>query len=181
MRLILLLLVAACSPVLAAEDCYITDAADGEVTFRVMQAGAPYIGSFRRFIGEVCFTQGHITHINASLDPSSVDTGLPELDAALKEKDFFAVREFPRVTFVSTSVQSQGGTHTTRGTLEVKGNRHEIEVLFYSLQAGGKMSISGSLTLDRLLYDIGTGEWANTKWLGAEVILDISARLTRKK
>jgi polyisoprenoid-binding protein YceI len=174
-------MVAACSTAFAAEDCYTADAAGGEVTFRVMQAGAPYSGSFRRFAGEVCFAQGRLTRINASLDPSSVDTGLPELDAALKEKDFFAVREFPRVTFVSTSVQSQGEAQVTHGTLEIKGNRREVEVVLRSQQAGGKMSISGSFTLDRLQYGIGTGDWTNTKWLGAEVKLDINATLTRKK
>ena len=180
-RWILLILVAACPTAFADEDCYTADTAGGEVTFRVMQAGAPYSGNFRRFAGDVCFAQGRLTRINASLDPSSVDTGLPELDAALKEKDFFAVREFPRVTFVSTSVQSQGEAQVTRGTLEIKGNRREVEVVLRSQQTGGKMSISGSFTLDRLQYGIGTGDWTNTKWLGAEVKLDINATLTRKK
>ena len=164
-RWIVLIAVAACPTVFAAEDCYTADA--GEVTFRVMQSGAPYTGNFRRFSGEVCYAQGHLTRINASLDPSSVDTGLPELDAALKEKDFFAVREFPRVTFVSSSVQAQSEAQLTRGTLEIKGNRREMEVVLKSQQAGGKRSISGSFTLDRLQYDIGTGDWTNTKWLGA--------------
>jgi polyisoprenoid-binding protein YceI len=181
LRWLWLISVAACSTAFAAEECYTADAASGEVTFRVMQSGAPYSGNFRRFAGEVCFSQGRLIHINASLDPSSVDTGLPELDAALKEKDFFAVREFPRVTFASTSVQPQGEAQLTRGTLEIKGNRRDVEVVLRSHQTGDKMSISGTFTLDRLQYGIGTGDWTNTKWLGAEVKLDINATLTRKK
>jgi len=180
-RWIWLITVSACPAAFGAEECYTADAASGEVTFRVMQSGAPYSGNFRRFAGEVCFAQDRLTRINASLDPSSVDTGLPELDAALKEKDFFAVREFPRVTFVSTSVQAQGDAQLTRGTLEIKGNRRDVEVVLRSQQTGGKMSISGSFTIDRLQYGIGTGDWTNTKWLGAEVKLDINATLTRKK
>jgi polyisoprenoid-binding protein YceI len=180
-RWIVLIAVAASSTVFAAEECYTADAAGGEVTFRVLQAGAPYTGNFRRFAGEACFAQGRLTRINASLDPSSVDTGLPELDAGLKGKDFFAVSEFPRVTFASISVQAQGDAQLTRGTLEIKGNRREVEVALLTRQAGDKMSISGSFTLDRLQYGIGTGDWTNTKWLGAEVKLDIKATLTRKK
>jgi polyisoprenoid-binding protein YceI len=181
LRWTLLLLVATYAPVFAAEDCYTADATGGEVTFRVMQAGAPFSGRFRRFSGEICFTQSRLTHIDASLDPASVDTGLPELDAALIEKDFFAIRDYPRVTFVSTSVQSQGDTQTVRGTLEIKGNRRDVDVVLHLQQAGGKMSISGSFILDRLQYGIGMGDWTNTKWLGAEVKLDISATLTLKK
>lgn len=181
LRRIGLITVAACTAAFAAEECYTADAADGEVTFRVMQSGAPYTGNFRRFEGVVCFAHGHLTRINATLDPSSVDTGLPELDAGLKAKDFFDVLEFPRVTFASSSVQPQGDAQLTRGTLEIKGNRREVEVPLRSQQQGDKMSISGSFTLDRLQYGIGTGDWTNTKWLGAEVRLDIKATLSRKK
>ena len=176
-----LLLAIACPPVLAAEDCYTADAAGSEVRFRVMQSGAPFGGSFRRFSGEVCFNQGRITRINATLNPASVDSGLPELDTVLKDMDFFAVREYPRISFVSTAVQSKGDAHTARGVLEIKGRRREVEVALRSQAAGDKTSVSGSLTVDRLQYDIGGGEWANTQWLGAEVRLDIKAVLTRKK
>ncbi|MGA9666762.1 MAG: YceI family protein [Gallionella sp.] len=181
LRWILLITVAACSGSFAAEDCYTADAADGAVTFRVMQSGAPYTGNFRRFSGEACFSQGRLTRIDATLDPASVDTGLPELDAGLKGRDFFDVSEFPRVTFVSTSVQAQGDAQLTRGTLEIKGNRRDVEVTLHAQQQGDKMSLAGSFTLDRLQYGIGMGDWTNTKWLGAEVRLDINATLSRKR
>lgn len=154
---------------------------NGEVTFHVLQRGAPYTGNFRRFSGEACFAQGRLTRIDATLDPSSVDTGLPELDAGLKGVDFFDVLEFPRVTFASSSVQAQGDAQFTRGTLEIKGNRREVEVPLHTQRQGDKMSLSGSFTLDRLQYGIGMGDWTNTKWLGAEVRLDINATLSRKK
>jgi polyisoprenoid-binding protein YceI len=181
LRWTVLITVAASSTVFAAEECYTADAAGGEVTFRVLQAGAPYTGNFRRFAGEACFAQGRLIRINASLDPASVDTGLPELDAGLKGKDFFAVQDFPRVSFASTSVQAQGEAQLTRGTLEIKGTRREVEVPLRTQPAGDKMSISGTFTLDRLQYGIGMGDWTNTKWLGAEVRLDINATLSRKK
>ncbi len=181
LRLILLITVTACSTACAAEECYTADAADGEVTFRVMQRGAPYTGNFLRFAGEACFVKDRLTRIDATLDPSSVDTGLPELDAGLKGVDFFDVREFPSVTFASTSVQPQGNAQLTRGTLEIKGNRREVEVLLRTRPQGGKMSLSGSFTLDRLQFGIGMGEWTNTKWLGAEVRININATLSRKK
>jgi polyisoprenoid-binding protein YceI len=174
------LLIVACAPAWAAEDCYTADATASEVRFSVTQSGAPFSGVFRRFSGELCFTQGRLSRINATLDPASVDTGLPELDTVLKDKEFFAVREFPRVTFVSTAIQSQGDASTARGTLEIKGVRRETAIQLRSQQANGKMTVAGALTLDRLQYGIGTGEWSNTQWLGAEVKLDVKANLTKK-
>ena len=43
-----------------------------------------------------------------------------------------------------------------------------------------KPVVSGSFTLDRLDYGIGTGEWSDTRWLGAEVKVEFSAALLRK-
>jgi polyisoprenoid-binding protein YceI len=40
--------------------------------------------------------------------------------------------------------------------------------------------VSGSLTLNRLDYGIGTGEWSNTNWLGAEVKVDFREALGSK-
>jgi len=173
-------LITLCAPCLAAETCYRAEAASSSVTFHVLQAGAPYDGRFRQFSGEICFEQERLTRIDATLYPASVDTGLPELDAALKDREFFAVQEYPRVSFVSSAVQSEGDKHTVQGTLEIKGHRREIVLVLHAQQQGDRIKVSGTLTLDRLQYGIGTGEWSNTRWLGAEVGLDIRALLSRK-
>ena len=177
----LLLMSVSVMPAFAAEDCHTADAADGQVTFRVLQDGAPFTGNFRRFSAKICFTQGRITRIDASLDPASVDTGLPELDANLLKVDFFDIGKYQNVTFNSTSVESNGEDITVHGILTIKNNKRDVTVVLHSQQASGKISISGSFTLDRLDYGIGMGEWTNTKWLGAEVKVDINAVLTRKK
>ena len=129
------------APAFAAEDCYTADATGSEVRFSVLQSGAPFGGRFRRFSGEVCFNQGRITRIAATLEPASVDSGLTELDAALQEKDFFAVKAHPRVSFVRTSVQSKGDTHTVSGMIEIKGNRREVESDLRTKHARSKTAV----------------------------------------
>jgi len=180
MRYGLLLLAAICTSAVA-DDCRPVDTAGGAVTFRVMQAGAPFTGAFRRYSGQVCFKQGRMTRIDVWLDPSSVDTGLPELDIALKDKEFFAVREFQRISFVSTSVQAQGDSRLARGTLEIKGRRREMDIGFRIQQGSGRSVVDGAFVLDRLQFGIGTGEWANTAWLGANVQVEFKAALADKK
>ncbi len=179
--LVLLMWACAWAPGAAAQDCYAVDAAASAVTFRVMQAGNPFSGGFRRFGGELCYAQGRVARIDVWLDPSSVATGLPELDAALKGKDFFSVADFPRVTFVSAAVRPKGDMYTASGKLEIKGTRRDVEIEFRSRQAGGKVIASGEFTLDRLGFGIGTGDWANTEWLGADVKVDFKATLERRK
>lgn len=178
-RAFLTLLLALASAHAAAAQCYAVDAALGNVSFSVKQAGAPFHGKFQRFGGSVCLDGDAVASIDVWLEPASVDSGLPELDAALKGKDFFDTDRHARVTFKSDSVQARGGREVAKGNLEIKGIRREVSIPFRLSRAAGAPLVSGSFGLNRLDYAIGTGEWANTKWLGAEVEVDFSAPLTR--
>ena len=175
-RALLLLLALACAPA-AADPCYAVNAASGSVSFRVDQAGAPFQGAFRSFGGTVCLDGNAVTRIDVWLDPGSVDSGLPELDAALKGADFFATDKYPRVTFTSASILTRGSEQVAHGTLEIKGTRREVAIPFRLAGAAAERTVSGAFTLNRLDYAIGTGEWSNTKWLGAEVKVEFKAAL----
>jgi polyisoprenoid-binding protein YceI len=176
-RLALLCLALISLPSTAAE-CYTVGS--GSVSFELKQAGATFRGAFRRFGGEVCLADGSVARVEVWLDPASSDTGLPEIDAALKEKEFFAVRDYPRIVFASRSVEARGDVQGARGTLEIKRKRREIEVPFRLRLTDGRPTVSGSFMLNRLDYDIGTGEWSNTEWLGAQVKVDFEAMLSAR-
>ena len=178
-RFLLVLLVSAALPA-AADECYSVDPAGGSVSFELGQAGSPFRGAFRRFGGELCIAQSQVARIDVWLEPASVETGLPEIDAALKAKEFFDVGGHPRIAFASESVQARGDRQLARGVLDIKGKRRNAEVPFRMGESGGKPVVSGSFTLDRLDYGIGSGEWADTRWLGAEVKIDFSATLSRR-
>ena len=170
------LLCLAIAPLPAAAECYTVDTAASSVSFEVAQAGAPFRGSFRRFGGELCIEGITVSRIDVWLDPASVDTGLPEIDAALKEKDFFAVAQYPRIAFVG-----QGDAARAHGTFDIKSKRGQTDVPFRLATNGGKPTVSGSFMLDRLQYGIGTGEWSDTRWVGKDVKVDFSATLSPKK
>ena len=170
------LLCLAMAPLPAAAECYTVDAAASRVSFEVAQAGAPFRGSFWRFGGELCIEGSTVSRIDVWLDPASVDTGLPEIDAALRDKDFFAVAQYPRIAFTG-----QGDAARAHGTLDIKSKRGQADVPFRLVTNGGKSTVSGTFMLDRLQYGIGTGEWSDTRWVGKDVKVDFSATLSPKK
>ncbi|MGH8736098.1 MAG: YceI family protein [Burkholderiales bacterium] len=175
-RGIVLLLAAASLPA-HAEDCRSVDSSRGSVSFEVEQAGSPFQGQFRRFGGEVCLSGMRATRVDVWLDPASVDAGLPEIDAALKGGDFFAVERYPRVEYVSRSIAWGDQPQIAHGVLRLKGKSRDLDVPFNLLRKVGYVVVSGVLTLNRLEYDIGTGEWSNTKWLGGEVRVKFAVAL----
>jgi polyisoprenoid-binding protein YceI len=175
MRQLLILVLGCGAHAALADECYAVDPARGSVKFELRQAGAPFRGAFRRFGGELCLTQERVTRIAVWLEPASVDTGLPEIDAALKDREFFDVRSHPRIAFTGA-----GERGVARGTLEIRDRRRDVGIPFQLAGHGAIRTVSGSLTIDRLAYDVGTGEWSDTRWLGAEVRVEFSAGLTRK-
>jgi polyisoprenoid-binding protein YceI len=177
LRIIALIAASAALPA-RADQCYAVDSSHGAVSFEVKQAGSPFRGKFKRFGGEVCLLADRVTRIEVWLEPASVDAGLPEIDAALRDKDFFAVAQYPRALYSSQSVEIRGNAQFARGTLQMKGKRRGLDVAFSLQREGAQQVVSGTLTLNRLDYDIGTGEWSNINWLGGEVKVDFKATLS---
>jgi len=64
--------------------------------------------------------------------------------------------------------------------LEIKGKQHDLDVPFSLQREGSNPVVSGTLTLNRLEYGIGSGEWSNTQWLGGEVKVAFRATLSAK-
>lgn len=170
----------ASSPALA-EDCYAVRSAGGSVSFEIRQAGAPFRGAFRRFGGDICLAGDRLTRIDVWLEPASVDTGLPEVDTALRDREFFETARYPRISYTGASADAGAARQLARGTLEIKGRRREVEVALSLRRDGGGPVVRGSFNLNRLDYGIGTGEWSDTKWLGAEVKVDFNVRLAAVK
>jgi len=164
----------------SAEECFRVGRNNDSVSFEVKQAGAPFRGKFRSFGGEICLSEHRATRIDVWLDPATVEAGLPEIDAALKDRDFFAVDQYPRVTYTSRSVEARGSTELAHGMLEIKGKRYDLDVPFSLQSEGDATTVSGTLTLIRLKYGVGIGEWSNTQWLGGEVNVQFRATLSAK-
>lgn len=179
MRAIALIAALASLPALA-EECYTVDRSHGSVSYEISQAGSPFRGNFRIFGGTACLTAERVTRIDVWLDPASVDSGLPEIDAALKDREFFAVKQYPRVAYTSESVEARDSTQLAHGTLRMKGKSRALDVPFSVRRDGADLVVSGTLTLNRLDYDIGTGEWSNTTWLSAQVKVNFRATLSRR-
>lgn len=142
---------------------------EGTVRFEIVQDGSPFQGEFHDFGGTVCRVGNQVERIAVWLEPASVDTGLPELDAALQEPEFFDTARHSRIRFESDSVDLHAGKLLASGALEVKGMSAALEVPFSLEQENGRYRVSGSLVVDRLKFDIGTGEWSDTRWLGRDV------------
>lgn len=164
-------------PAAAAADCWLAVPEASDVRFAATQAGAPIEGTFREFSARICIdsAQPAASHIDVTIDTASVDMGLPEFDAEMRGPDFFDSARWPVARFTGTGVQALGGGRfTTTGKFTIRDRTRDVQVSFTLADD----TIRGQLKLQRLDYDIGLGQWRDTRWVGNDV--DLRFRVTLK-
>ena len=110
-------------PASSHAETYAIDTAHSSVTFNVRHFVSKVKGSFRTFDAKLFFDEKDpkTASVEAAVHVASVDTNNAKRDAHLKNKDFFEVEKFPKMTFKSTKVLSvDGKAFKLEGQLTIK-------------------------------------------------------------
>ena len=177
-----LLLSAALLAIPAADAAdYKLDPQHTSVVFAISHFDLAYVyGMFGEYSGE--FTADPDAPADAefafTIQADSLDTKVDKRDEHLRSPDFFNVKQFPEITFKSTSVKpsDDGKTWNVAGNLTLHGQTKEV-VLPLKLMGTGKgpqgkerIGFTGGMTIKR-------SEYGMTAWVpdvGDEVKLMIS-------
>jgi polyisoprenoid-binding protein YceI len=103
---------------------YKIDAAHSEADFAIKHLAISTVhGSFRGLSGVVHFDPANMAKsgVEASIDVTTVDTGVANRDTHLKSPDFFDTAKYPTMTFKSTSVAKSGSGYAVTGDLTLHG------------------------------------------------------------
>jgi polyisoprenoid-binding protein YceI len=144
------------------------------LSFTASQGGAPFPGEFKSYTAELCLDDKDPSKdsLRVDVDLNSVDSGLDEMDAALKNDDFFDTAKYPKGTFISDSMrQVSPGHYAVTGKLTLKGVTKVITVPFtWTPSKDGKQAkLDAKATLERRDYHIGTGQWDDPQYVGLGV------------
>lgn len=171
-------LLAAAAPAAAAD--YRVDRAGSSVTFKAVQQGARFPGSFERFGGVVSFDPATATgRIDATVEVASVDSGNPERDGVLRTPDWFDVGRFPAARFVATAFRRTESGFAADGELSLRDVRRPATLTFRFTppDGAGRARLQGTLAVKRLDFGIGRGEWSDTTYVGNDVDVAIDVWL----
>jgi polyisoprenoid-binding protein YceI len=129
-RLLLAALTTAATTVVYAESAtYAIDPSHTFVTFEASHFGTSTLrGRFDKKNGAVMIDKAAKTgKAEITIDPNSVNTGVPALDARLKSEDFFNAAEFSRVTFSADKFSFNGDkVSEVAGTLTILGKTQPV-------------------------------------------------------
>jgi polyisoprenoid-binding protein YceI len=107
----------------------LVDKTHSDVTFQVRHLLSRVRGRFSEFEGTIEFDdeRPEASAVRFAIDAKSIDTNQPDRDVHLRSADFFAVDEFPLLTFVSTEITQAGsGSYQVAGILTIRGVAKEV-------------------------------------------------------
>ena len=152
------------------------------VNFTGAQQGTKFNGRFGTFAAHINFdakdpTKGSVA---GSVQLDSVNTRDHDRDAALVDKDWFNVKEFPEAKFESQKIEKAAdGSYQATGKLTLKGTTKPALMTFTFSTApsgGGSAQFAGTMKINRFDYNVGEG-WNDTSWVSQDVAVEIKLDL----
>ncbi|WP_147274878.1 YceI family protein [Ferruginivarius sediminum] len=176
----------ATAPALAQVPKWNVDHAESRVGFTAWQSGTPVPGAFESFKADIRFDRDRPeeSSVDVRIDIASVSTGSMDRDQTIKSPSLFHAREFPTARFKADSfVRGEGDTYIAQGELTMRGETHPVDLPF-NLQIDENVGelravADGEVTVQRLRWGIGQGQWEDTSMVPNDVRIEIRIVATR--
>lgn len=174
------LLVAAPNPVHAAD--WKMDAATSRLEFTATYEKAVAPGVFREFDTRVRFDADKLAEgrVDVTIAVKSADMNSADVNKVISGAEWFDFARFPQAEFHATDIRrTDPGRYLARGMLSLKGVQQQVDVPFSWIETGNAARMEGEFIVRRGAFGIGTGEWAASSVIGAEVSIKFSVRLRK--
>ena len=176
------LLVAVAAPAFAQAPSWTVDKAKSSVGFSGTYTGAAFKGEFGEWTAAIAFDPANLAASSAKVtfQTKSAATNDATKDSALAEEEWLNPAKFPTATFTSTKITSSGGNnYVAAGTLTLKGKTLPVSLPFTLTISGNSAKMSGTATVDRLAYEIGTQSDANGTFVGKDIGITVELVATK--
>lgn len=151
-----------------------TDLAKSAVSAVFKQMNVPVESHFKKFSAAIDYdaARPELAKASVEIDTASLDVGDPDMNKEVAKKEWFNAAQFPKATFVSSSIKPlAAGKLSVAGKLTIKGRSTDVTFPLSVKTDAGKQVFEGALPIKRLTYSIGEGEWKDTSMVADDVII----------
>jgi polyisoprenoid-binding protein YceI len=119
--------------------------------------------------------------LDVTVKVTSADMKNGDVNRAIRGPEWFDFARFPQAEFHAEDIRRTApGRYLARGMLSLKGVKKELEVPFTWQESGNAATMEGEVSVERLQFGIGTGEWANGSTIGLGVRIKFNVRLRKE-
>lgn len=133
-------------------------------------------GNFKIYDANIDFDAKSKTFkaFKATVDTTSIDTGIEKRDNHLRSEDFFSSEKFPKMTFEMTSYKADGDEGEMKGNLTIRGISKPVTFKVEDLGTisdKGKSKVGFSIEgkINRMDYDL---KWNKALELGGVAVAE---------
>lgn len=145
---------------------------ESKLEFIATYEGADAPGQFGQFAVTSNFDPLSLdtSSILVDVDITSASMGNAEIDEAIAQPEWFDAAAFAQAEFRSEKIHATNDLeYVAEGILSLKGVKKPVTVPFRWRPDGRTAEMTGSLTLSRVDFDIGSGEWETEASIGHAV------------
>ncbi|RYY17328.1 MAG: polyisoprenoid-binding protein [Chitinophagaceae bacterium] len=157
-------------------------AGESKVEFKIRNFGFNVNGKFGGLAGKIVFDPASLSGsgINVSIDANSIDTDNNTRDNHLRKEDYFDVKNYPRIQFVSTKIANgkKSGDFVITGKLTIKKTTREISFPFTAKSLTNGYRLKGEFKINRRDFGVGGNSTVSDNLL---VCLDVVTRKSEDK
>jgi polyisoprenoid-binding protein YceI len=155
----------------AAAPPYMVVPAQSSLSFVGVQQGEKFTGTIRDFEARIAYAAEDLagSQLDVTIRVKSIDTKSPDRDQALATADWFDFAKFPTATFRTVAIRATPSGPVGDADLTIKGHTKRIAFPFAWKAAGTGATLDARVTLDRLDFGLGAGDWADESTVGRKV------------
>lgn len=163
---------------------WVVDKTGSKIGFTSSMSGEAFSGSFRKWDSAIRFDPKNLagSSVTTTIDMTSAATGDEDRDSSLPSAEWFFATKHPKATYAATRFKALGGNrYQADGTLTMRGVTKPLSLPFTLTITGDVAKMTSSIDLNRLAFGVGSGEWASTTVVPANVRLNIVLVAKRAK
>ena len=166
----------------AMADVWTIDGDTSALTFEGLQSGAPFEGRFNQFDADIRFDPGALgdSRVTVVVDTSSFSTDNEQRDSVATGEEWFSVDVFPEARFEVTAFSHvDGDSYEAVADLTIRDMTVSITLPFSLVIDGDTARMSGEVSLNRLDFGLGQGDWESDAMVGYPVRVSVDLTAVR--
>jgi polyisoprenoid-binding protein YceI len=145
--------------------------AGSSLTFSGKYQGEPFQGGFPNFTTVFRFDPARLSDakLDVNITLKTATTRNADYDTELLGDSFFKSSQFPKARYTANAFRALGGNRfAADGLLSLRGVSKPVTLLF-TWTAGAKPVLSGTATVKRLDFNVGTGDWRDVNLIPNDI------------
>jgi polyisoprenoid-binding protein YceI len=146
---------------LYGQQTYKIESSKSKVEFKIKNAGINVDGSMAGVSGSIVFSPSALdkSSVQVQLSASTLSTGIAGRDSHLKKEEYFNVKTYPTIQFVSKVFKKTATGFLVTGILTIKGKSKEVDIAFTFKEFPNSAQFEGSVEINRLDFGVGSSSW----------------------